>query len=132
MDLVDIDPLEHLAASIRDRSAVVTVIGLGYVGLPLLVAVRQAGFETIGLDVDHAKIETLTDGRSYIVDVPSSEIAGLDRTTFTADAADYNTSDTSKNDLGCRVYHLTAAAKDAAAATTHCGHIRANSPVCTQ
>ena len=87
MDLVDIDPLERLAASIRDRSAVVAVIGLGYVGLPLLVAVRQAGFETIGLDVDHAKIETLTGGRSYIVDVPSSEIAGLDRTTFTDDAA---------------------------------------------
>ncbi len=87
MDLVDIDPLERLAASIRDRSAVVAVIGLGYVGLPLLVAVRQAGFETIGLDVDHAKIETLNGGRSYIVDVPSSEIAGLDRTTFTDDAA---------------------------------------------
>jgi nucleotide sugar dehydrogenase len=87
MDLVDIDPLERLAVSIRDRSAVVAVIGLGYVGLPLLVAVRQAGFETIGIDVDHAKIETLTDGRSYIVDVPSSEIAGLDRTTFTDDAA---------------------------------------------
>ena len=87
MDLVDIDPLERLAASIRDRSAVVAVIGLGYVGLPLLVAVRQAGFDAIGLDVDPAKIETLADGRSYIVDVPSSEIAGLDRTTFTDDAA---------------------------------------------
>jgi UDP-N-acetyl-D-glucosamine dehydrogenase len=87
MDLVDTDPLERLAASIRDRSAVVAVIGLGYVGLPLLVAVRQAGFDAIGLDVDPAKIETLADGRSYIVDVPSSEIAGLDRTTFTDDAA---------------------------------------------
>jgi UDP-N-acetyl-D-glucosamine dehydrogenase len=87
MDLVDIDPLERLAASIRDRSAVVAVIGLGYVGLPLLVAVRQAGFDAIGLDVDPAKIETLADGRSYIVDVPSSEIAALDHTTFTDDAA---------------------------------------------
>jgi hypothetical protein len=51
---------------------------------------------------------------------------------FKADSADYNTSDTSTNDFGCRMYHLTAASKDAASATTHCPHIRANSPVCTQ
>ena len=75
MDLLDTDPLERLAASIRDRTAVVAVIGLGYVGLPLLVGVRQAGFETIGLDADPTKIGALRAGRSYIVDVPSSEIA---------------------------------------------------------
>jgi hypothetical protein len=52
--------------------------------------------------------------------------------TFTADTADFNTSDTGTNDYGCRVYHLTVASKDAASAATHCAHIRANSPVCTQ
>jgi nucleotide sugar dehydrogenase len=86
MDLLDTDPLERLAASIRDRTALVAVVGLGYVGLPLLVGVHQAGFETIGLDADAAKIDALHAGRSYIVDVPASEIAALDRTTFTGDA----------------------------------------------
>jgi UDP-N-acetyl-D-glucosamine dehydrogenase len=87
MDLLDTDPLERLAASIRDRTAVVAVVGLGYVGLPLLVGVHQAGFETIGLDADGSKIDALLEGRSYIVDVPASEIAVLDRTTFAVDAA---------------------------------------------
>jgi len=87
MDLVDIDPLERLAASIRDRTAVVAVIGLGYVGLPLLVEVGHAGFETIGLDTDPAKIDALRTGSSYVVDVPSSEIDALGRATFTGDAA---------------------------------------------
>src|SRR6476659_4612581 len=87
MDLLDTDPLERLAASIRDRTAVVAVIGLGYVGLPLLVGVQEAGFETIGLDTDASKIDALRAGRSYIVDVTSSEIGALDRTTFATDAA---------------------------------------------
>jgi UDP-N-acetyl-D-glucosamine dehydrogenase len=87
MDLLDTDPLERLAASIRDRTAVVAVIGLGYVGLPLLVGVHEAGFETIGLDTDGAKIDALRAGRSYLVDVAPSEIGALDRTTFATDPA---------------------------------------------
>jgi hypothetical protein len=51
--------------------------------------------------------------------------------TFKADVADYSTADTTKNDFGCRLYHLTVAATDATAAATHCGHISAASPVCT-
>src|SRR3954468_7516851 len=87
MDLLDLDPLERLAASIPDPTAVGALIGLGYVGLPLLVGVHQAGFETIGLDSDVAKIDALRSGRSYIVDVPSSEIGGLHNTKFTAGGA---------------------------------------------
>ena len=55
MDLVsppDLEPLERLAASIREREAVVAVVGLGYVGLPLLVAIRHAGYPAIGLDTE--------------------------------------------------------------------------------
>ena len=60
------DNANALSSKIANRSAVVSVIGLGYVGLPLLRAFAQAGFPTIGLDVDPRKIETLNAGRNYL------------------------------------------------------------------
>jgi UDP-N-acetyl-D-glucosamine dehydrogenase len=47
------------------------VVGLGYVGLPLVVAFAQAGEEVIAVDTDSAKVEALARGESYIEDVPS-------------------------------------------------------------
>jgi UDP-N-acetyl-D-glucosamine dehydrogenase len=55
-----------LKSKIADRSAVVGVIGLGYVGLPLLAAFHRAGFPVIGFDVDPKKIEALRRGDSYL------------------------------------------------------------------
>lgn len=59
-------PLQPLAQRIDSRDAVVGVIGLGYVGLPLLRAFYDAGFHVLGFDVDPDKIEALTAGRSYL------------------------------------------------------------------
>ncbi|MEM8756819.1 MAG: nucleotide sugar dehydrogenase [Planctomycetota bacterium] len=59
-------PLDRLEQRIADRSAVVGVVGLGYVGLPLAAAMHDAGFRTVGFDTDHAKIEALTVGAVYI------------------------------------------------------------------
>jgi len=73
----DVDPLERLAARIRSRDAVAAVVGLGYVGLPLMTAIDQAGFRVIGVDQDPAKIVALRGGRSYVVDVADSEIQAL-------------------------------------------------------
>ena len=64
-----------LEQKIRDKSAVVGVIGLGYVGLPLLNAFIKAGFKTIGFDIDHKKVETLLQGKSYIKHIPPEMIA---------------------------------------------------------
>jgi len=58
--------LEKLAHKISSRSAVVGVIGLGYVGLPLLATFHRAGFATIGFDVDSKKIESLHAKRNYL------------------------------------------------------------------
>lgn len=60
------------------------VVGLGYVGLPLLAAAHGAGFRVIGVDADSRKVEALREGRSYVVDVTASEIAAMDRTTYHA------------------------------------------------
>ena len=48
------------------------VIGLGYVGLPLLVEFARAGFKATGIDVDAEKVKLINTGKSYIADVPSS------------------------------------------------------------
>ncbi len=65
-------PLEQ---AIRDKSAVVGVVGLGYVGLPLIRAFVAAGYRTMGFDVDHAKVERLLAGQSYIGHISSEWIS---------------------------------------------------------
>lgn len=60
---------------IRERTAVVGVIGLGYVGLPLVLEFIGRGFPVLGLDIDPAKVEQLLAGRSYIKHIPADAIA---------------------------------------------------------
>ncbi|MEJ8572813.1 nucleotide sugar dehydrogenase [Microbaculum marinum] len=62
---------------IADRTAVAGVIGLGYVGLPLAVAVGRAGFRTIGFDVDAEKPPRLARGESYIDAVSGPDLKAL-------------------------------------------------------
>lgn len=57
---------DRLLQSISARTAQVGVIGLGYVGLPLAIAIARAGFPVTGFDIDPAKIVALDSGRSYI------------------------------------------------------------------
>lgn len=71
-------PVE-LDRKIRDKSARVGVIGLGYVGLPLAVAFARRGFKVTGIEIDARRAATLRKGRSYIEDVPSKELAALIR-----------------------------------------------------
>ena len=64
-----------LEQSIQNKTAKVGVIGLGYVGLPLIRAFIAAGFRTMGFDVDQAKVDQLLAGRSYIKHIPAEWIA---------------------------------------------------------
>ena len=57
---------------IERREAKIGIIGLGYVGLPLIKAFIEAGFSTLGYDVDTKKVDSLNQGKSYIGHIPSA------------------------------------------------------------
>jgi UDP-N-acetyl-D-glucosamine dehydrogenase len=64
-----------LRRKLESKRATVGVVGLGYVGLPLLVSIARAGFPGVGLDVDPDRIRDLRRGRSYVGDVPDAVLA---------------------------------------------------------
>lgn len=66
---------DDLKATLLSRKARVGVIGLGYVGLPLSMAFATGGYRVVGLDLSESKVKSLGKGKSYIPDVPSSEVA---------------------------------------------------------
>lgn len=68
---------EALLQKISERKATVGVIGLGYVGLPLVLLFNKRGFPVIGIDVDPRKVEQLRLGNSYIEHISSSQIEEL-------------------------------------------------------
>lgn len=64
-----------LIESIKDKNAVIGVIGLGYVGLPLIIEFCLKGYRGIGFEVDARKANSINSGESYIVDVPAKNVA---------------------------------------------------------
>lgn len=66
-----------LASRIESRTACVAVMGLGYVGLPLAVAFAEAGFPTVGIDVDAGRVAALQRGETYIGDVSAQVLRPL-------------------------------------------------------
>lgn len=65
---------KELEKKIRDRSARVGVIGLGYVGLPLVVEMAKEGFQVTGIDIDRQRVDSVNAGISYVLDVPSETL----------------------------------------------------------
>ncbi|MBS3918128.1 MAG: nucleotide sugar dehydrogenase [Deltaproteobacteria bacterium] len=66
---------DHLVKKILRKEAKVGIIGMGYVGLPLVLRFCEVGFKVLGFDVDSKKISFLKQGRSYIKTIPSSGIS---------------------------------------------------------
>ena len=82
---------------IRNKTARVGVVGLGYVGLPLLVEFARGGHAAVGFDLDVEKVGAIMNGRSYIPDVPDADVAELrrqERLSATTDFAELGTVDT--------------------------------------
>jgi len=71
---------DTIGDKIVNKSAIIGVVGLGYVGLPLAVAFAETGFCVEGYDTQPTKVWRINKGESYIVDVPSTVLSPLVRT----------------------------------------------------
>ena len=69
--------VQLLKEKISRREYTVGVVGLGYVGLPLVLRFGEVGFRVIGFDIDTAKVAQLNAGTSYIQHVPSARVQSL-------------------------------------------------------
>ena len=69
-----------LIAKAQDRSALIGIVGLGYVGLPLAMEFARVGFRVLGFDVSKPVVDALGAGRSHVQDVSSAEVAGFAKT----------------------------------------------------
>jgi UDP-N-acetyl-D-glucosamine dehydrogenase len=67
----------NLFEKINNKKIVIGVIGLGYVGLPLVIEFLKKGFKVIGFDTDREKIKKLLKNESYITHIPSLEIKSI-------------------------------------------------------
>jgi len=80
-----------LLDKIARKQAVIGIVGLGYVGLPLVLRFIEAGFKVLGLDIDAVKVKNLMAGKSYIEHIPSGLVEGALRAGFQA-STDYSRS----------------------------------------
>lgn len=79
-----------LIDKINDKSAKVGVIGLGYVGLPLAVEFTNAGYETLGIDIDENKVSSINEGKNYIKDVDDSLLKDLVKKRLLSASSDFS------------------------------------------
>ena len=66
--------VEALLRRIENKTAIIGVVGLGYVGLPLAVELGKAGFSVVGIEIDEKRAAECNAGNSYITDIPSAEL----------------------------------------------------------
>ncbi|HYI10237.1 MAG TPA: nucleotide sugar dehydrogenase [Thermoanaerobaculia bacterium] len=88
--MTDVQHNQSLLDSIQNRTATVGVIGLGYVGLPLVLLFSERGFPVIGFDVDSEKVEALTRGDSYIRHIGPERVAAAFTGGKASATADYD------------------------------------------
>ncbi|MCB6607638.1 nucleotide sugar dehydrogenase [[Clostridium] symbiosum] len=79
-----------LLKKIEEKTIVVGVVGLGYVGLPLAVEKAKAGFKTIGFDVQKEKVQMVNEGHNYIGDVVDSDLTKLVKSGMLSATTDFS------------------------------------------
>src|SRR5258708_16639903 len=70
---------ETLIKKLKDKTAKIGILGVGYVGMPLAVAFAEAGFNVLGIDPDQRKVDAFNKNISYIQDVPTETVARLNQ-----------------------------------------------------
>ena len=80
----------ELLQKFSDHSAVVAVLGLGYVGLPLAVTFAEAGFKVLGVEPVADKVERICRGESYVLDIPSERLARLVNSGMLTASSDFS------------------------------------------
>lgn len=75
---------QNLITRFKRKETLIGVVGLGYVGLPLMLRFNAIGFRVLGFDIDRSKIERLNAGRSYIEHIPAGRIAAARDAGFEA------------------------------------------------
>ncbi|MBB1518914.1 nucleotide sugar dehydrogenase [Aquipseudomonas guryensis] len=65
---------QQLLDRLSDRSASIGIVGLGYVGLPLVLRYAEVGYKVVGFDIDQSKIDCIAQGKSYIEHIPGAAI----------------------------------------------------------
>lgn len=78
---------EHQQASIakfKNKEAIIGIVGLGYVGLPLMLRYNSIGFRVLGIDIDESKVSKLNAGQSYIEHISASKISNARESGFSA------------------------------------------------
>lgn len=76
----------ELLKKIENRQAVIAILGMGYVGIPLMLRFSEVGFRVLGVDIDENKVKMLNEGKSYIAHIPSENIKKAVNHGFTATA----------------------------------------------
>lgn len=82
--------LGKLLDSIEKKKVAIGVIGLGYVGLPLVLEFHRAGFSVVGFDLDPKKVSLLKNGKSYIKHIPSEKIRAMNSTGRFRSTSDFS------------------------------------------
>ena len=79
-----------LLKKIADKTAVVGIVGPGYVGLPLAVEMAEAGYKTIGFDVQSKKVDSVNAGHNYIGDIVGDKLKNMVETGYLRATSDFD------------------------------------------
>ena len=81
--------MSNLKQKLLNKTAVLGVVGLGYVGLPLAVEKAKAGYKTIGFDVQASKVELVNAGKNYIGDVVNEDLEAIVKSGMLTATSDF-------------------------------------------